>query len=1059
MAQDEYDPENAEAAAKPDLPPARSRRWRLLLAIVGGVLLLALLYGWFTREQIADSVISGQLEELGLPAQYEIESIGPRAQVLRNVVIGDPERPDLTIERVEAGLVAGRIKLVRPRLYGTYRDGKLSFGSLDPLIFTDSEEPFRLPDFDLVIVDGRGLLESDYGPIGVKTQGQGPLRDGFSGILAIAAPRLEAGDCTADKASFFAKVSVRREKPHIAGPLRLGTLSCPQQDLTLANAAMEVDATIDQPLDGAEGRLAFEAAKSAFGPGRMRSAAGKARFTYRKDALTARYELTGKGIGSPQAIAETLQVEGVARTADGFGRVEIEGNVDGKAIRLGQGLASAMGEAARASEGTLVQPVLDQLRTALLREGRASTLKAGFLARQAGDGASLVVPQATLRGGSGQALLSFSRFQVSAGGQNPPRIAGNFATGGKGLPRIAGRMERRPSGGLAMRLHMPEYRAGTSRIALPELLIVQSDGGELGFAGQAQLSGALPGGRAEGLVLPLSGNWSSARGLSVWRRCVEVSFDRLELANLAIEKRKVPLCPSSSGAIVRFGQQGLKIAAGVPALDLAGKLGETPIRIGSGPLGLAYPGKLAARSLDVELGPADDPSRFRIAGLEADVGNQVAGTFSDAEVYLSAVPLDLTKAAGNWRFADGALTIADAFVTVSDREQDARFQPLDAQGATLELIDNVITAHAVLREPGSLREVVRTDIRHDLSTGRGNADLFVDRLLFDDTMQPDTISRLALGIIANAEGIVRGQGRIDWNEVDVTSTGRFTTDSLDFAAAFGPVHGLSGTVEFTDLLGLVTAPDQRLRIAAINPGIEVNDGVLSFELRPDYLLAVNGAQWPFLGGELRLLPTQMRIGSTDDYRYTLKIEALDAAQLVERLEMGNIAADGTFDGVLPLVFDKDGGHIVGGVLQSRPPGGNLSYVGKLTYEDLSVMANFAFDALKSLDYREMRIDMDGSLEGEIVTRVSFDGIKQGRQATQNFITRQVARLPIHFNVNLRAPFFQLVTSLRSMYEPEYLRDPRALGLIDDRGQAMASPPSSQTSDESGIQPPASEDMQ
>ncbi|MCB2061032.1 MAG: YdbH domain-containing protein [Novosphingobium sp.] len=1059
MAQDENDLPDQVPEGEPQTPPASRRRWRWPLAIVAGAIVLALLYGWFTREQIADRLISRQLEDLGLSAQYEIESIGPRAQVLRNVVIGDPKHPDLTIERVEAGLVAGRVKLVRPRLYGSYRDGKLSFGSLDPLIFTESEEPFRLPDLDLVIADGRGLLESDYGPVGFKAEGQGPLRDGFSGIIAIAAPKLEADGCRAEKASFYATVSIESEKPHIAGPLRLGGLSCPEQSLRLGQAAMNVEATIDPHLDGADGRLGLNAARPQFGAARMESAAGNTKFTYRKGALTARYELTGSRIAAPQAALGSLGAQGIMRAADGFGRIEIEGDVTGERLRVGDGLDKAMAGAAKASDGTLAEPLIGQLRTALLREGRDSGLKGNFIVRRTGDATSMVVPRAVLRGGSGQALLSLSRFQISAGGEAPPRIAGNFATGGKDLPRIAGRMERRPSGGLAMRMQMPEYRAGSSRIALPELMIVQSDGGELGFAGEARLSGPLPGGQAEGLVLPLAGNWSSARGLSVWRKCVDVRFDRLALANLEIEKRKLSLCPPGGGAIVRSSAAGLKVAAGVPALDLDGRLGETPIRIVSGPLGFAYPGKLTARSLDVALGPADDPSRFRVADLEADVGGEVSGSFSDAEVYLSAVPLDLTQASGNWRFSNGVLAIEEGAVGVSDRQTDARFQPLVAQGASLQLADNVITAEAVLREPQSLREVVRTRIHHDLGTGRGNADLFVDRLLFDDTLQPDTISRLALGVIANAEGIVTGRGRIVWNETDVTSTGSFSTDSLDFAAAFGPVHGLSGTVVFTDLLGLVTAPEQQLRIASINPGIEVNDGLLSFELRPDYLLAVNGAHWPFLGGELELLPTTMTLGSTENYRYTLKIDALDAAKLIERLEMANISADGTFDGVLPLVFDEDGGHIVGGVLQSRPPGGNLSYVGKLTYEDLSAMANFAFDALKSLDYRQMRIDMEGSLEGEIITRVSFDGIKQGKQATQNFVTRQVAKLPIHFNVNLRAPFFQLVTSLRSMYEPEYLRDPRALGLIDESGRAITSPPSSSLADEPGIQPPASEDMQ
>jgi hypothetical protein len=408
-------------------------------------------------------------------------------------------------------------------------------------------------------------------------------------------------------------------------------------------------------------------------------------------------------------------------------------------------------------------------------------------------------------------------------------------------------------------------------------------------------------------------------------------------------------------------------------------------------------------------------------------------------VLLNAVPLNIEDAAGAWRYANGKLAISNGSLRLEDRQKNARFQPLVAHDASLELADNRITAQAVLREPNSGREIVRTEIRHDLSTGAGSADLAVDGILFDNQLQPDTISRLALGVIANAQGTLRGNGRIDWNEKGVTSSGRFGTDSLDYAAAFGPVKGMSGTVEFTDLLGLVTAPHQHLHFASINPGIEVNDGDLDFELRPNLQLVVNRGVWPFVGGTLTLLPTQLNLGVAEVRHYTLEVVGLDAAQFVQKLGLANISATGTFDGSLPLVFDQNGGRIDNGVLQSRAPGGNFSYVGSLTYKDLSTMANFAFDALKSLDYRSMRIEMGGSLEGEIITKVAFEGISQGKGARTNFLTRQVAKLPIRFNVSIRAPFLQLVTSLRSLYDPAYIRDPRSLGLIDAQGRPVPRP--------------------
>ncbi len=101
------------------------------------------------------------------------------------------------------------------------------------------------------------------------------------------------------------------------------------------------------------------------------------------------------------------------------------------------------------------------------------------------------------------------------------------------------------------------------------------------------------------------------------------------------------------------------------------------------------------------------------------------------------------------------------------------------------------------------------------------------------------------------------------------------------------------------------------------------------------------------------------------------------------------------------------------------------------------MANFAFDALKSLDYREMRIGMDGALAGEIVTRVKFTGVKQGATAKQNFITRRLAGLPIEFNLNLRAPFLQIISSFKSLYDPAAVKDPRELGLLDAAGRPLS----------------------
>jgi len=45
----------------------RRRRWTRVGAVVGGIVTVSLGVVWLTRERIADSVIAGQFEAMGLP--------------------------------------------------------------------------------------------------------------------------------------------------------------------------------------------------------------------------------------------------------------------------------------------------------------------------------------------------------------------------------------------------------------------------------------------------------------------------------------------------------------------------------------------------------------------------------------------------------------------------------------------------------------------------------------------------------------------------------------------------------------------------------------------------------------------------------------------------------------------------------------------------------------------------------------------------------------------------------------------------------------------------------
>ncbi|PLK24281.1 YdbH domain-containing protein [Novosphingobium sp. TH158] len=1046
------EPQEAEASLRP-------RRWPRVLGLVVLVLAFLLAVAWLNREKIADNIIGNELEKAGLPARYKITEIGPGRQVLTDLVIGDPVRPDLTIERAEVAIAMrlgwpslGEIKLVRPMLYGSYRNGKLSFGSLDKVLFEgEPQAPFRLPDMELALEDARARIDGDMGPVGIKLEGKGNLRSGFAGEIAAIALRLSLAGCTAEGASLYGRLETASEKPKFKGPLRLASLACTGAGASLRQAAVQVDGTVDADLRGADARMVPLVASAGYGDARLDQVGGSVDLTYRKQALTARYDLKARALASPQLSASAVSLKGMVRGADALARLESDGTLDAANLQMGRQVDGALASAQGSAKGTLGEPLLAQLRGALARHAPGSRLRAEYLLRQTGQVTNLIVPQAAVTGGTGQVILAVSSLQLVSGGAPAPRVAGNFTTGGVGMPRITGRMERRARGTTLIRMAMADYAARDARLALPELALAQAADGTIGFVGKARSSGAIPGGRVQDLELPIDGRWVPGREFEVWRGCRQLRFASLTYAGLVLNRDSLDLCPGAGGAIVRSGGRGTAISARAARIELAGRLKQTPITIASGAATFSNPGTLSADNLVVTLGQGESPVRFAIGTLKADVGREFSGTFADTQAWIGTVPLDIAEARGKWRFAAGRLNLSEGEFRLLDREQVDRFNPLVAQGAVLELADNRITAEALLRHPASGRPVVEAKIAHDLDTQAGSAGLSVPGITFDRQLQPDDLTPLALGVIADARGIVTGSGQVDWSGSTVSSKGTFQSEGLDFGAAFGPAKGVAGTVTFTDLLGLVTAPDQELRIASINPGIEAVDGRMRFELRPGRVLAINHAKWPFLDGTLELLPTQMTLGVAEVRRYVLKVEGISAERFIEQSEMANISATGLFDGALPLVFDENGGRVEGGRLASRPPGGNVSYIGELTYKDLSAMGNFAFEALRSLDYRTMQISLDGALAGQFVTRIRFDGISQGKAAKSNLITRQVARLPLRFNVNVRGPFNEVLFGMRLLTNPESLetyvrkkveevqQDATLKGLVPKNGPVLEKP--------------------
>ena len=1066
-------------------------RWRLSLIMLAALIVFFSAI-WVSREEIAGNLIDDAIADSGLNVSYDIASIGAQQQILSNVVVGDPAAPDFTAETVivDIGYTLGspeiaRVELMNPRLYGSYRAGVFSLGSLDTIIYAETGEPAGLPTLNLSVVDGRAQIVSDFGDIGVKMAGAGPLDDGFAGKIAVTAPGLGVPSvgvsgvvgeaCTAQNATLYGDITTKSGEPRFDGPIRLRDARCSGGQLGSADIAAII--TLSDDFASLDGTFDFEAEALSFGGAALSALGGSSDLTWafgqeNGSGLVFTHEWAGTELAAPGARLDDISIDGTLRASSGFERADWNAQLRGGGTAIDLGDNGALTDARDALEGTLLGPLLTKFDRALAQSVRGGSVAADITLRTNDRGISVIVPEARLGSATGETVLAVSRLSYAQGG----RLSGNILTGGTDMPRINGRMEQVAGGDLALRLSMAEYRAGTDALAIPRLQVRQDGNGRVRFNGILQADGALPGGTLRGLALPLDGTWSATGGLAMGLQCTDVRVSELTYAALTLQERAVSLCPVSGGAMVRYGDN-LSIAIAADDLDLVGALSGSPATIAAQRAVVQYPGPFVVEGLDAVIGAPGSAVRLSIAALEGGIGDTVGGSFTGGDAAMDVVPLDLSGLSSDWSFDDGALNLEQGAFVLTERTGPGladrqRFEPLIAQGATLTLADNQIRADANLRHPGSGSLVAALGLNHNLSDSTGNAVLDVPGIRFGDALQPSDLSYLAQGVIALAAGTVGGEGLIEWSADEILSSGTFRTDNFDFAAAFGPVRAVSGEIVFTDLLGMTTAPSQVIDIGSVNPGVEVLGGRVVYSLTNGTNVTIEDGRWPFMGGELILRPADLIYGGKGSQQYIFELVGLDAATFVAQMEMGNLGASGTFDGTIPIVFDPLGnGFIQRGLLISRPPGGNVAYVGELTYEDLGTMGNYAFQTLRSLDYNQMSIELNGSLAGEIITNFQIDGVRQGAGTSQNFVTRELAKLPIRFKINVRSDnFYTLALIVRGIFDPRVFAsavDTDALGLEgatfripdpDEPSQPAAPAGEIPRRDEFTVQPSESEDL-
>lgn len=993
---------------------------------------------WQARSILAETAADLYLSRLGIEGRYDVEALSPGNLVLSNVRLGPAATPDFAAERVEVAIGGypftphvSSVHLVAPRLRLSFTDKGLSFGSLDALLPGTSAEPTRLPDTRLRIDKGRLEAATPLGPIVLEVSSDGRLADGFEAQATLAPTLMRAGNCRVPALSGRLSVATQAQTLAIEGDGEAPSADC--AGAVVHSLTWKAEAKASPKFDNLGGTLALAAGRLESRFGTAKAPAGRIRFAGAMDHLAGSWSASAGATRWRSGALGNAGARGSFEAEPALKQARIKGTALARAVSLD--LVPAF------DKGT--PTILAELVSRAGAAARRFDLSAPFDVRLNGQRYDLRVPRLEIAAASG------ARIELDSGAglrltSATRAVDGRLSLRGGGLPTAevqfaAFDLGERTSG--QMRLNIAPWRTRGAEIAVSELTVSPTPGG---FAAAGRLLYSGPVGadaRVKGLAVAFAADGRPEQGLyRLQSPCASVGFAALDSGDLRLGSTRTEICREGS---LEWGNGRLAGGLRIAPLRLTGSQGGRPLRLASSAMRLTVRGnavRLQPVAIDGAVGAYGAKARIDAALDLGGKGPAATGHVTDLALTSGDLPVHIDQARASWSLAGGTLRAASIEARVRDAMPDARFQPLRVAAATAVLAGDRIEADGSGRLAASGERLFGFTLHHDLSSASGVAALDTGALAFSDRLQPYEITEALRGVIENVAGTVHGTGTVQWTADSLSSSGQVAVQGVSLAtAALGPVTGINGTVAIDDLFALTTPPGQVLTVASMNPGVLVEDGRFRFRMLGPTAAHIEDARWPFAGGMLTLRPVTI---SADEPRraFTLDVTGIDAGQFLQRFELSNVNATGTFDGTLPLLFDGSAGRIVGGKLEARPSGGLLQYVGDVGADSMGAAGKLAFDALKRLRYRSLSVTLDGDLDGELVTAIRFTGTNEAPVEPAAGVPLRTAGLPFKFNVTVRAPFRRLLGTAASFSDAREIIKSAAPAETPPEGEPVAVQP-------------------
>jgi hypothetical protein len=434
----------------------------------------------------------------------------------------------------------------------------------------------------------------------------------------------------------------------------------------------------------------------------------------------------------------------------------------------------------------------------------------------------------------------------------------------------------------------------------------------------------------------------------------------------ADERLEVAIAPAPFAVAVQRADGALRVEGETPALSLS----------------LLPPAGGPSRGIHV----ATAGGHFRLP----DIGVEALGIACDAD-------LDPET-----RLPSGSLHVE----TLADTRAPPRVAKLALDGS-FEAVGGELSFDATAASRNRQLELTLRGT-HELATGSGQASVALKPVEFEaGGLQPAALSPLLGRSIEAARGGVEARGSIAWGgEGGLRGSLDLALRDLSVSSEQGSFDRLNSAIHITGPWPLSTPPGQLVSVARVDFGLELTNGLVSFQIRPDGVLDLASAEWTFAGGKIRTRGLMDLTAATQ--KLTLTLDGVDLASLLALVDLKGLSGSGRLEGKIPVVRHDGTLEIRNGRLSGGKEGGWIRYraaPGIAGMAGRQAGMDVALAALENFHYDELVATLNGDTAGPVSVSVRLVGKNPDRFADRK----------VDFTLNLEAHLVDLLREETAVY--------------------------------------------